>query len=217
MPRVGYRKCEKNTPVDVSWARARAEFTETLEAFVMASCTQMPTRAVTQLPGVSDDRGWHALDCHVDAARGQALRQLFANDDDIARAATLLDGTGFVEGRNGRIQAAMTRARGNRTERHLIAISYLICTKLKHLPKSPWTHAARQMSAGRSGTRIGNDPRFRSARRANRQKHHGRAPFAGCLSSHSGPKGLMGYVEPRNRSRTAPRQIQTSVKTACEG
>lgn len=54
---------------------------------------------------------------------------------------------GFAEGINGRIQAAKARARGYGTNRHLIAISYLICADLKHLPKNPWTHAAQQTVA----------------------------------------------------------------------
>jgi transposase len=339
VPRVGCRECEKTTQVDVPWARAGAGFTETLEAFVIALCTQMPVGAVAQLLGVSDDRVWRVLDFHVDAARAredyaevrrisadersarkgqrfltlfcdldarrllfavqgrnaatfkafaedlaahggdaeaitdvsldlgaayqagtrehcpnatvsfdpfhvvalanealdqvrraevkqvgdlkhirwgtlkdaadwtrkqidqmhwlqrtnlqtarawrlkQALRQVFACGSNIAQATTLLDGwirwarrcrltpfkrlattlkkhrdgilehfrsglsNGFAEGLNGRIQAAKARARGYGTDRHLIAISYLICAKLKHLPKNPWTHAAQQMPA----------------------------------------------------------------------
>jgi len=54
---------------------------------------------------------------------------------------------GFAEGLNGRIQAAKARARGYGTDRHLITISYLICARLKHLPKNPWTHAAQQTAA----------------------------------------------------------------------
>lgn len=338
VPRVGCRECEKTTQVDVPWARAGAGFTETLEAFVIALCTQMPVGAVAQLLGVSDDRIWRVLDFHVDAARAredyaevrrisadersarkgqrfltlfcdldarrllfavpgrnaatfkafaedlaahggdaeaitdvsldlgaayqagtrehcpnatisfdpfhvvalanealdqvrraevkqvgdlkhirwgtlkdaanwtrkqidqmhwlqrtnlqtarawrlkQALRQVFACGSNIAQATTLLDGwiswarrcrltpfkrlattvkkhrdgilehfrsglsNGFAEGLNGRIQAAKARARGYGTDRHLIAISYLICAQLKHLPKNPWTHAAEQMS-----------------------------------------------------------------------
>lgn len=53
---------------------------------------------------------------------------------------------GFAEGLNGRIQAAKARARGYGTDRHLIAISYLICADLKHLPKNPWTQAAQKMA-----------------------------------------------------------------------
>ncbi|MHB1284212.1 MAG: ISL3 family transposase, partial [Metallibacterium scheffleri] len=45
---------------------------------------------------------------------------------------------GFVEAMNGQIQAAKARARGYRTDRCLITISYLICGKLKHLPSNPW-------------------------------------------------------------------------------
>lgn len=339
VPRVGCRECEKTTQVDVPWARAGAGFTETLEAFVIALCTQMPVGAVAQLLGVSDDRVWRVLDFHVDAARAredfaevrrisadersarkgqrfltlfcdldarrllfavqgrnaatfkafaedlaahggdaeaitdvsldlgaayqagtrehcpnatvsfdpfhvvalanealdqvrraevkqvgdlkhirwgtlkdaadwtrkqidqmhwlqrtnlqtarawrlkQALRAVFARGSHIAQATTLLDGwiswarrcrltpfkrlattlkkhrdgilehfrsglsNGFAEGLNGRIQAAKARARGYGTDRHLIAISYLICAKLKHLPKNPWTHAPQQMPA----------------------------------------------------------------------
>ena len=339
VPRVGCRECEKTTQVEVPWARAGAGFTETLEAFVIALCTQMPVGAVAQLLGVSDDRIWRVLDFHVDAARAredyaevrrisadersarkgqrfltlfcdldarrllfatqgrtaatfkafaedlaahggdaeaitdvsldlgaayqagtrehcpnarisfdpfhvvalanealdqvrraevkqvsdlkhirwgtlkdaanwtrkqidqmhwlqrtnlqtarawrlkQALREVFACGSNIAQATTLLDGwiswarrcrlapfkrlattikkhrdgilehfrsglsNGFAEGLNGRIQAAKARARGYGTDRHLIAISYLICAKLKHLPKNPWTHADQPMAA----------------------------------------------------------------------
>lgn len=339
VPRVGCRACEKTTQVEVPWARAGAGFTETLEAFVIALCTQMPVGAVAQLLGVSDDRIWRVLDFHVDAARAredyaevrrisadersarkgqrfltlfcdldarrllfatqgrtaatfkafaedltahggdaeaitdvsldlgaayqagtrehcpnatvsfdpfhvvalanealdqvrraevkrvgdlkhirwgtlkdaanwtrkqigqmhwlqrtnlqtarawrlkQALRQVFACGSNLAQATPLLDGwiswarrcrltpfkrlattlkkhrdgilehfrsglsNGFAEGLNGRIQAAKARARGYGTDRHLIAISYLICAKLKHLPKNPWTHAAQQSEA----------------------------------------------------------------------
>ena len=338
VPRVGCRECEKTTQVEVPWARAGAGFTETLEAFVIALCTQMPVGAVAQLLGVSDDRIWRVLDFHVDAARAredyaevrrisadersarkgqrfltlfcdldarrllfatqgrtaatfkafaedlaahggdaeaitdvsldlgaayqagtrehcpnarisfdpfhvvalanealdqvrraevkqvgdlkhirwgtlkdavnwtrkqidqmhwlqrtnlqtarawrlkQALREVFAHGGTIEQAEALLDGwiswarrcrlapfkrlattikkhrggilehfrsglsNGFAEGLNGRIQAAKARARGYGTDRHLIAISYLICAKLKHLPKNPWTHAAQPMA-----------------------------------------------------------------------
>jgi len=44
---------------------------------------------------------------------------------------------GFVEAMYGLIQAAKARARGYRTDRCLITISYLICGKLKHLPANP--------------------------------------------------------------------------------
>lgn len=61
--------CGKTTQVEVPWARAGAGFTQTLEAFVVALCTQMPVHAVARLLGVSDDRVWRVLDFHVEAAR----------------------------------------------------------------------------------------------------------------------------------------------------
>ncbi|ODT97475.1 MAG: transposase [Rhodanobacter sp. SCN 67-45] len=338
IPRVGCQACGKTTQVSVPWARAGAGFTETLEAFVIALCTQMPVSAVARLLGVSDGRVWRVLDFHVNAARAredysavrrvsadersarkgqrfltlfcdldarrllfatqgrnaatfkafaddlaahggdakaitdvsldlgaayqagarehcpdaaisfdpfhvvalanaaldqvrraevkqvsdlkhirwgtlkdaanwtrtqldqmhwlqrsnlqtarawrlkQALREVFAGCRKLAQAETLLgawiswarrcrlapfkrlaatikkhrDGTlehfrsglsnGFAEGINGRIQAAKARARGYGTDRHLIAISYLICANLKHLPKNPWTHATQQVA-----------------------------------------------------------------------
>jgi transposase len=50
---------------------------------------------------------------------------------------------GFLEAMNGLIQGAKARARGYRTDRRLILMSYLVCGKLKHLPDNPWTAAAR--------------------------------------------------------------------------
>lgn len=336
VPRVGCRSCEKTTQVDVPWARAGAGFTQTLEAFVIALCTQMPVSAVARLLGVSDDRVWRVLDFHVEAARAredysavrrisadersahkghryltmfcdmdarrllfatqgkdaatfeafaedlaahggdaeaitdvsldlgaayqagtrkhcpnakvsvdpfhvvalanaaldqvrraevkhesdlkgirwgtlkdaakwtrtqidqmhwlqrsnlqtarawrlkQALREVFSRATDTAQAMALLAAwlswarrcrltpfkrlaatvkkhlagilehfrsglsNGFAEGINGRIQAAKARARGYATDRHLIAMSYLICSNLKHLPKNPWTHPGPQ-------------------------------------------------------------------------
>lgn len=48
---------------------------------------------------------------------------------------------GRVEGINSLIQAAKARARGYRTNRSLIAMSYLIAGKLIHLPASPYANA----------------------------------------------------------------------------
>lgn len=44
----------------------------------------------------------------------------------------------FVEAMNAQIQAAKARAKGYATDRNLIAIAYLLCAKLKHLPPNPW-------------------------------------------------------------------------------
>lgn len=49
---------------------------------------------------------------------------------------------GFVEAMNGLIQAAKARARGYATDQRLITMCYLICGKLKHLPKNPLEHSA---------------------------------------------------------------------------
>ena len=54
---------------------------------------------------------------------------------------------GFAEAINGRIQAAKVRAKGYGTDAHLITISYLVCAKLKHLPKNPWLHPAQPSCA----------------------------------------------------------------------
>ena len=35
------------------------------------------------------------------------------------------------------------RAKGYGSDAHLITISYLVCAKLKHLPKNPWLHPAQ--------------------------------------------------------------------------
>lgn len=45
---------------------------------------------------------------------------------------------GRAEGINSLVQAAKARARGYRTSRHLITISYLIAGKLAHLPAAPF-------------------------------------------------------------------------------
>ena len=71
VPRVACTACEKTTQVDVPWARAGSGFTQTLEAFVVALCEQMPVLAVAQLLGVSDDRIWRVLDHYVTQARAR--------------------------------------------------------------------------------------------------------------------------------------------------
>jgi transposase len=71
VPRVACTSCEKTTQVDVPWAREGSGFTQTLEAFVVALCEQMPVLAVSQLLGVSDDRVWRVLDHYVNQARAQ--------------------------------------------------------------------------------------------------------------------------------------------------
>src|SRR5690606_2346054 len=43
----------------------------------------------------------------------------------------------FPEAMNARIQAAKARAKGYATTRNLIAIAYLLCAKLRHLPRNP--------------------------------------------------------------------------------
>lgn len=44
-----------------------------------------------------------------------------------------------VEAMNAQIQAAKARAKGYATNDNLIAIAYLLCAKLRHLPRNPWT------------------------------------------------------------------------------
>ena len=84
VPRVACTSCEKTTQVDVPWARAGSGFTQTLEAFVVALCEQMPVLAVSQLLGVSDDRIWRVLDHYVGQARAQedysAVRRISADE-----------------------------------------------------------------------------------------------------------------------------------------
>ncbi len=48
----------------------------------------------------------------------------------------------FVEAMNGLMQNAKRAARGFRTSKNFIAISYLRLSKLKHLPVNPVEHAA---------------------------------------------------------------------------
>ncbi len=45
---------------------------------------------------------------------------------------------GFVEAMNAQIQAAKARAKGYATTENMIAIAYLLCAKLRHLPRNPW-------------------------------------------------------------------------------
>lgn len=339
VPRVRCTACEKTTQVEVPWAREGSGFTQTLEAFIVALCEQMPVLAVARLLSVSDDRVWRVLDHHVAQARAredysavrrisadersarkghryvtmfcdadarrllfatpgkdaatfaafaadlaahggdaqaitdvsldmglayqagarehcptavvsfdpfhvvalaneamdqvrraevkheaslkgvrwgtlkdasnwtieqthqmhwlqrsglktarawrlkQRLRELFAQCSDITEAEALLAhwinwatrcrlpafkrlaatlkknltgilehfrsglNNGFAEAINGRVQAAKARAKGYGSDAHLITISYLVCAKLKHLPRNPWIHPAQQMSA----------------------------------------------------------------------
>ena len=45
---------------------------------------------------------------------------------------------GFMEAMNAQIQAAKARAKGYATDQTLIAISYLLCARLRNLPRNPW-------------------------------------------------------------------------------
>ena len=49
---------------------------------------------------------------------------------------------GQVEAFNAQIQAAKARAKGYRADTNLIAISDLLCAKLRDLPRHPWLAAA---------------------------------------------------------------------------
>jgi hypothetical protein len=46
----------------VPWARPGSGFSQTLEAFMVALCSQAPVAAVARLLGVSDDRVWRVLE-----------------------------------------------------------------------------------------------------------------------------------------------------------
>lgn len=89
VPRVGCRACEKTTQVDVPWARAGSGFTQTLEAFIVALCEQMPVLAVSKLLSVSDDRVWRVLDHYVTQARSQedysSVRRISADERSARR------------------------------------------------------------------------------------------------------------------------------------
>ncbi len=84
VPRVACTSCEKTSQVEVPWARAGSGFTQTLEAFIVALCEQMPVLAVSQLLGVSDDRVWRVLDYHVKQVRSQedysSVRRISADE-----------------------------------------------------------------------------------------------------------------------------------------
>ena len=56
---------------------------------------------------------------------------------------------GSVEGMNGLIQAAKARARGYRTSRTLITMSYLIGSKLAALPANPYATTSCVQAARR--------------------------------------------------------------------
>lgn len=49
---------------------------------------------------------------------------------------------GFVEAMNAQIQAAKARAKGYATTENMTAIAYLLCAKLKYLPRNPWLRPA---------------------------------------------------------------------------
>lgn len=89
VPRVGCTVCEKTTQVSVPWARAGSGFTQTLEAFIVALCEQMPVLAVARLLGVSDDRVWRVLDHYVKQARDQedysTVRRISADERSARR------------------------------------------------------------------------------------------------------------------------------------
>ena len=89
VPRVACRSCEKTSQVDVPWARQGAGFTQTLEAFIVALCEQMPVLAVSQLLGVSDDRVWRVLDHYVKQARAKedysGVRRISADERSARR------------------------------------------------------------------------------------------------------------------------------------
>ncbi|WP_276968194.1 ISL3 family transposase [Metallibacterium scheffleri] len=89
VPRVACTACEKTSQVEVPWAREGAGFTQTLEAFIVALCEQMPVLAVSQLLGVSDDRIWRVLDHYVTQARARedysAVRRISADERSARR------------------------------------------------------------------------------------------------------------------------------------
>jgi transposase len=89
VPRVACTVCEKTSQVSVPWAREGSGFTQTLEAFVVALCEQMPVLAVAQLLGVSDDRIWRVLDHYVKQARARedyaSVRRISADERSARR------------------------------------------------------------------------------------------------------------------------------------
>lgn len=94
VPRVGCQACEKTTQITVPWARTGSGFSQTLEAFVVALCSQMPIAAVAKLLGVSDDRVWRVLDFHVEAARVRedyaSVRRISADERSARRGQRFL-------------------------------------------------------------------------------------------------------------------------------
>ncbi len=89
VPRVACTVCEKTSQVSVPWARPGSGFTQTLEAFIVALCEQMPVLAVARLLGVSDARVWRVLDHYVEQARAgedySAVRRISADERSARR------------------------------------------------------------------------------------------------------------------------------------
>ncbi|NYE31239.1 transposase [Rhodanobacter sp. K2T2] len=89
VPRVACTAGEKTSQVEVPWARAGSGFTQTLEAFIVALCEQMPVLVVSQLLGVSDDRVWRVLDHAVKQARARedysTVRRISADERSARR------------------------------------------------------------------------------------------------------------------------------------
>ena len=89
VPRVACTACEKTSQVDAPWAREGSGFTQTLEAFIVALCEQMPVLAVAKLLGISDDRVWRVLDHYVTQARAKedysAVRRISADERSARR------------------------------------------------------------------------------------------------------------------------------------
>jgi SAM-dependent methyltransferase len=67
------------------------------------------------------------------------MSELMPHTGSAAHAIRNLAVNGFVEAMNAQIQAAKARAKGYATTANLIAIAYLLCAKLTHLPTNPWT------------------------------------------------------------------------------
>ncbi|WP_164081041.1 ISL3 family transposase [Stenotrophomonas maltophilia] len=95
--------------------------------------------------GLSPEEADHQLDRWISWARrsrlppfkrlGATLREHKAGIIEHFRSGLT---NASVEAMNAQIQAAKARAKGYATHENLIAIAYLLCAKLKHLPRNPW-------------------------------------------------------------------------------
>jgi len=107
---------------------------------VFSTCTNIDSAKTLLLRWIS----W-AMRCRLEPFKRLAVTMQKHLDGILEHFRSGLN-NGFAEAINGHIQAAKARVKGYGIA-HLITISYLVCAKLKHLPKNPWLHPTQHMSA----------------------------------------------------------------------